>query len=202
MNRKPSDPRPPKRPGNPRRQGAGHRQAHPGFDAPRRRWWPRHTISQLAVCGLLLLAVALVFGQTAGFGFVNYDDNAGVYQNRLVTGTLSLSNVWAVFTRPHLESWAPLTCLSHMLVWHLLGRGAAVHHLVNLLLHAAAAVVLLVVLRRMTGRLWLSALATALFAVHPLRAESVAWVTERKDVLSGLFFMLTLAAYVGGTCGQ
>ena len=79
-----------------------------------------------------------------------------------------------------------------MLVWHLLGHGPAVHHLTNVLLHAASAVLLLVVLWRMTGRLWPSALVAAVFAVHPLRAESVAWVTERKDVLSGLFFMLTL----------
>ena len=89
-----------------------------------------------------------------------------------------------------------------MLVWHLLGHGAAVHHLTNVLLHAASAVLLFLVLRRMTGRLWPSALVAAIFAVHPLRAESVAWVTERKDVLSGLLFMLTLAAYLGVTCAD
>ena len=146
---------------------------------------------------LLLLAVGLVFGQTAGFGFVNYDDDVGVYENRLVTGELTLRGSWAVFTDRHVESTAPLTCVSHMLVWHLLGHGAAVHHLTNVLLHAASAVLLFLVLRRMTGRLWPSALVAAVFAIHPLRAESVAWVTERKDVLSGLFFMLTLAAYLG-----
>jgi tetratricopeptide (TPR) repeat protein len=151
----------------------------------------------LAVGGLLLLAVGVVFGQTAGFGFVNYDDDKGVYENRLVAGDLSLRNVLAVFTERHAESSAPLTCLSHILVWHLLGQGPALHHLTNILLHAASAVLLLVVLWRMTGRLWPSALVAAVFAVHPLRAESVAWVTERKDVLSGLFFMLTLAAYLG-----
>ena len=80
------------------------------------------TASALAVCGLLLLGVGLVFGQTAGFGFVNYDDNAGVYDNRLVTGELTLRGVLAVFTQRHVESWAPLTCLSHILVWHLLGH--------------------------------------------------------------------------------
>ena len=101
-----------------------------------------------------------------------------------------------------MESWGPLTCLSHMLVWHLFGHGAAAHHLTNVLLHAASAVLLLVVLWRMTGRLWPSALVAAVFAVHPLRAESVAWVTERKDVLSGLFFMLTLAAYLGYVRGR
>ena len=150
-----------------------------------------------AVCGLVLLAVGLVFGQTAGFGFVNYDDGGGVYENRLVTNELTLRGVWAVFAERHLESWAPLTCLSHVLVWHLLGHDAAAHHLTNVLLHAASAILLFVVLQRMTGCLWPSALVTAVFAVHPLRAESVAWVTERKDVLSGFFFMLTLFAYLG-----
>jgi len=83
-----------------------------------------------------------------------------------------------------------------MLVWHLFGHDAAVHHLTNVVLHAASAVLLFLVLWRMTGRLWPSALVAAIFAVHPLRAESVVWVTERKDVLSGLLFMLTLAAYL------
>jgi tetratricopeptide (TPR) repeat protein len=145
----------------------------------------------------LLLAVELVFGQTAGFGFVNDDDSAGIYENRLVTGDLTWRGVLATFTERHIESWCPLTCVSHILVWHCLGHGAAAHHVVNALLHAATAVLLLLVLWRMTGRLWPSALAAALFAVHPLRAESVAWVTERKDVLSGLLFMLTLLAYLG-----
>ena len=82
-------------------------------------------------------------------------------------------------------------------MWHFFGHSPAVHHLANLVLHAGSAVLLFLVLRRMTGRLWPSAASAALFAVHPLRVESVAWVTERKDVLSGLFFVLTLAAYLG-----
>ena len=150
-----------------------------------------------AVCGLLLLAVGLVFGQAAGFAFINCDDGAAIFENRLVTGELSVRGVLAVFTERHVESWAPLTCLSHVLVWHLFGHGAAVHHLINVVLHAASAVLLFLVFRRMTVRLWPSALVAALFAVHPLRTESVAWATERKDVLSGFLFVLTLAAYVG-----
>ncbi|MFZ1935147.1 MAG: tetratricopeptide repeat protein [Thermoguttaceae bacterium] len=152
-------------------------------------------LSLLAVCALLL-AVGLVFGQTSGFDFVNYDDDVGVYENRLVTGELTPRSLLAVFTDRHVESTVPLTQISHVLVWHLLGHDAAVHHLTNVLLHAASAVLLLLVLRRMTGHLWPSALVAAIFAIHPLRAESVAWVTERKDVLSGLLFMLTLAAYL------
>ena len=90
-----------------------------------------------------------------------------------------------------------MTGLSHLLDCQLYGLHAGGHHLINILLHAATAVLLFFVLRRMTGRFWPSALVAALFAVHPLRVESVAWVAERKDVLSGLFFMLTLGAYVG-----
>ncbi|MEN6452080.1 MAG: tetratricopeptide repeat protein [Thermoguttaceae bacterium] len=149
----------------------------------------------LLVCGLLVLAVALAFGQTIGFGFVNYDDDAGVYENRLVTGPLTWESLKAVLTDRHVEGTVPLTCVSHMLVWHLLGHNAAAHHAVNVLLHAGAVVLLFLTLWRMTDQLWPSALAAFLFAVHPLRVESVAWVTERKDVLSGLLFMLTLAAY-------
>jgi len=149
-----------------------------------------------AVCTLLVLAVALVFGQTAGFDFVNYDDRAGIYENPLVTGKPSLRGFLAVFADRHVESTFPLTYLSHVLVWHLLGHGAAIHHLTNVFLHAASVVLLFLALWRMTGDRWPSALVAALFAVHPLRAESVAWVTERKDVLSGLLFMLTLAAYL------
>jgi tetratricopeptide (TPR) repeat protein len=160
-------------------------------------WWTGDRVSRAAVCGLLLLAVGLVFGQTVGFDFVNYDDGAGVYDNRLITSEFGLRGVWAVFTQRHMESWAPLTCLSHLFVWHLFGHGAAAHHLINVLLHGASAILLFLVLQRMTGRTWPAALVTAIFAVHPLRAESVAWVSERKDVLSGFFCMLTLAAYLG-----
>ena len=151
----------------------------------------------LAVCGLLLLAVALVFGQTARHGFVNLDDDRGVYNSPHVTGGLTVSGVaWALIHRsPGIGGWEPLTLVSHAAVWQCCGPNAGVHHLVNVLLQAASAVLLFLVLRSMTGRFWPSALVAALFAIHPLRVESVAWVTERKDVLSGLFFMLTLWAY-------
>ena len=151
----------------------------------------------LVLCGLLLLLVAIVFGQTAGFDFVNWDDGPCVYENAHVTGGLSAAEVRWAFTNRDAGIWAPLCWLSHMLDCQLYGLSAGGHHVTNVLLHAATAVLLLLVLRRMTGRLWPSALAAAIFAVHPLRAESVAWVTERRDVLSGVFFMLTLWAYAG-----
>ena len=156
-----------------------------------------NTRKAAAVCALLLLAVALVFGQTVGHEFINYDDDQYVYENPQVTGGLTARAVaWAI-TAGHASNWHPLTWLSHMLDVQLFGLNAGGHHLTNVLLHAAVAILLFLVLWRMTGALWRSAFVAAVFAVHPLRVESVAWVAERKDVLSGLFFMLTLWAYVG-----
>jgi tetratricopeptide (TPR) repeat protein len=149
-----------------------------------------------SVCALLVLAVGLVFGQTVRLGFVNYDDNAYVYENAQVARGLSVQGIVWAFTHSHAMNWHPLTWISLMADCQLYGLNAGGHHITNVILHAATAVLLFLVLRRMTGRFWPSALVAAIFAVHPLRVESVAWVTERKDVLSGLFFMLTLAAYV------
>ncbi len=149
----------------------------------------------LAVCGLLVLAVGLVFGQTVGHEFFNFDDAENVYENRPVASGLSAKGIGWAFDRQK-ANWHPLTWLSLMADCQFYGLDAGGHHLTNDLLHAATAVLLFLVLRRMTGGFWPSALVAAIFALHPLRVESVAWVTERKDVLSGLFFMLTLAAYV------
>jgi protein O-mannosyl-transferase len=151
----------------------------------------------LALGGWLLLAVFLVFGQTLRHGFVNYDDPVYVYENPRVTAGLHASGVAWALTAGHANNWHPLTWLSHMADCQLYGLDARGHHLTNLLLHAAVAILLLWVLWQMTGHLWPSALVAALFAVHPLRVESVAWLSERKDLLSGLFFVLTLAAYLG-----
>ena len=150
----------------------------------------------VCVCLFLALAVLAVFGQTAGFGFVGYDDRQNVYENPVVQQGLSLKAVGWAFTHAQGGNWIPLTTLSHILDCQLFGLRAGGHHLVNVLFHAATAVLLFLVLRQMTGSLWRSAFVAALFAVHPLRAESVAWVSERKDVLSGLFFMLAIGAYV------
>ena len=144
------------------------------------------------------MAVAAVFGQAVGFKFLDYDDPEYLDETPQVTDGLSLSGVLWAFTHVHAVNWHPLTTISHMADCQIYGfddAGAWGHHLGNVLLHAATTVLLFLVLRKMTGALWTSALATALFAVHPLRAESVAWVAERKDVLSGLFFVLTLWAY-------
>jgi len=150
-----------------------------------------------ALSAMLLVTVVLVFGQTARHEFVNIDDNECVYQNKEITDGLSRHGIEAAFTKVLANNWVPLTYVSHMLDWQAYRNDAGGHHVTNVLLHAATVVLLFLVLTQMTGRTWASAAAAALFALHPLRAESVAWVTERKDVLSGLFFALTLCAYAG-----
>ena len=150
----------------------------------------------LIICLCLILAVWIVFGPTLGYEFVNYDDPAYVYENPIVQEGLSWEGIRWGFTYGSIGHWHPLTWFSHMLDCQLYDLQAGGHHLTNLVLHGAAAVLLFLVLRRMTGFLWRSAFVAAMFAIHPLRVESVAWVAERKDVLSAFFFMLTLGAYV------
>src|ERR1700730_3955520 len=148
------------------------------------------------ICVFLIVLTWLVFGQTLGHQFVNYDDPKYVYQNPEVTRGLSLHGIGWAFTHIHSRNWHPLTSISHMLDCQLYGLKAGGHHCTNVVLHTFGVVLLFLVLRETTGTLWCSAFVAALFAIHPLHVESVAWVSERKDVLSGVFFMLTLAAYV------
>jgi len=148
------------------------------------------------VCIFLAAMIWVGFGRTLGHQFVNYDDNLYVYENPEVTRGLTLQGIIWAFTHVRCSNWHPLTWISHMLDCQLYGLNPGGHHFTNILLHATTAIVLFLVLRRMTGFLWRSAFVAAVFAIHPLRVESVAWVAERKDVLSGMFFMLTLWAYV------
>ncbi len=180
--------------------GAEANEPHPAGEAVEEHLLPTANckgsfIQMAAVCGFLLLAVGLVFCQTTSFDFIVLDDPSDVTLNPHVNGGLRAEEVWWVFTHSHGAAWMPMTSFSHMLDCELFGLNAGGHHLTNVLLHAAVAILLLLVLREWTDRLWPSALVAAVFAIHPLRVESVAWVTERKDVLSGLFFMLTLWAY-------
>jgi Tfp pilus assembly protein PilF len=148
------------------------------------------------VCLALAAITFAVFGQTAHHDFINFDDNDYVYANPVVAQGLTFKGlVWA-FSGAHAENWHPLTWLSHMLDCQLYGLRPAGHHVSSVIFHAATVIALFLVLRQMTGAFWRSAFVAAVFAIHPLRVESVAWVSERKDVLSGLFFMLTIAAYV------
>ena len=148
------------------------------------------------VCGLLCLAVALVFCQTGGYDFVNFDDDHYVYENEHIHHGFSWHGLLYYAVHWHAYTYHPLSTYSHMLDCQLFGLEAGGHHGMNVVLHAITAVLLFLLVRQMTGRLWPSALVAALFAIHPLRVESVAWISERKDILSGLFFVLTLGAYV------
>ncbi|HJT80442.1 MAG TPA: tetratricopeptide repeat protein [Chthoniobacterales bacterium] len=145
--------------------------------------------------GLALLTWG-VFGQTLNHQFVEFDDQNYVYENQRITAGLTISGIIGAFIEPHAQNWHPLTTISHMVDCQLWGLTPGGHHLTNVLLHATVVLLLFSALNAMTGSMWRSALVAALFAIHPLRAESVAWVSERKDVLSGVFFMLTLIAYL------
>jgi len=154
------------------------------------------TAAVIVALGLALGTFAL-YAPVRDFAFLNLDDDQYVTQNPHVRAGVTTDGVrWALASR-HAATWHPVTTLSHMLDVELFGLRAGPHHLVSAGLHAVAAALLLVALRALTGALWPSALAAALFAVHPLRVESVAWVSERKDVLSGVFLALSLLAYAG-----
>jgi len=149
-----------------------------------------------SICLFLATITWLVFGRTLRYDFVNYDDPVYVYDNPEVTGGLTAHGVIWAFTSGHANNWHPLTWLTHMLDYQVCGRNAGGHHFTNVLLHTIAVLLLFLLFTQMTGALWRSAFVAALFAIHPLHVESVAWIAERKDVLSGVFFMLTLGAYV------
>ncbi len=145
----------------------------------------------------LALGTMLLFARTAGHDFVSLDDPSYVLDNPMVRRGLTAEGVRWAFASFHSFNWHPLTWLSHMLDVTLFGIAPAGHHLASASLHALNAALCFVALRALTGALWPSALIAALFAVHPLRVESVAWVAERKDLLAGFFWMLALWAYAG-----
>ncbi|HEX2860249.1 MAG TPA: glycosyltransferase family 39 protein, partial [Lacunisphaera sp.] len=137
----------------------------------------------------------LLFARSLGYDFINFDDPVYVTNNAHVrAGPTWDSIVWA-FTGKS-DYWHPLTWLSHMFDWRLFGADATGHRTVSVLWHATNAVLAFAVMRRLLGSWWIALFSAALFAWHPLRVESVVWVTERKDVMSGFFFLLTLLAYV------
>ncbi len=145
---------------------------------------------------LFLVAISLaVFGQTIRYDFVNFDDDLYVYNAPAIQAGLTVKGLALAFTSPHARNWHPLTTISHMLDCQLYGLKAGGHHATNVVLHTIAVLLLFRVLRQMTGAVWKSATVAALFAVHPLHVESVAWVSERKDLLSAVFFLFMLDAY-------
>jgi len=147
------------------------------------------------VCAALIAITLVSFAGVLRNGFVNYDDPVYVTDNPQVQSGLGWRTAAWAFTATRAANWHPLTWLSHLLDVTLFGLAPAGHHAVSLAIHAVNAGALFLVLRGLTGALWPSALAAALFALHPLRVESVAWVAERKDVLSAFFWIAALAAY-------
>src|SRR5215813_8651582 len=152
-------------------------------------------VTDLLVCLGLMAITWAVFGQTLTHDFVNFDDHVYVYENPLVIRGVSPEGIIGAFAHTHARNWHPLTTLSHMLDCQLYGLNAGGHHLTNVILHTISVLLLFLVLKQVTSALWQSAFVAALFAIHPLHVESVAWIAERKDVLSAVFLMLTLAAY-------
>jgi hypothetical protein len=149
----------------------------------------------ILICLVLTSMVLAVFAQIRSHEFVDYDDSEYITGNNAVLTGLSWQNVQWAFTATVSNHWHPLTWLSHMLDCRLFGTDAGRHHLTNLFLHIANTLLLFYVLKLMTNAIWQSAFIAALFALHPLHVESVAWASERKDTLSTLFWILTMWAY-------
>jgi tetratricopeptide (TPR) repeat protein len=152
--------------------------------------------SSFWICLALTLATVAVYYQVCSHDFVNYDDGEYVYQNPNIQRGLTYDVVRWAFTTNYAANWHPLTWFSHILDWRLYGPKAGGHHITNLVFHIANTLLLFLVLKRMTSATWPSAFVAALFALHPMHVESVAWVAERKDVLSAFFWMLTMWTYV------
>jgi hypothetical protein len=158
-----------------------------GLPSNRRTWF---------ACLLLAFATFAIYWPVRHYGFVDYDDDDYVFDNPVVRAGLGGQNfIWA-FADQHASNWHPLTWLSHMADCQFFGVNPGAMHLENVFFHCANAVLLLLLLNSATGAFWRSAVVAALFALHPLRVESVAWISERKDVLSGFFFVLALWFYV------
>jgi len=155
----------------------------------------RASRAEVWVAACLLLLTLAIYAPVRHFGFVNFDDPIYVIQNRHVSGGLTSANLRWAFTSTEGANWMPLSWISLMADVQFFGRGAGPHHVTNVAIHAASTLLLFWVLKRLTGAVFPSAMVAFLFTMHPLRVESVAWVAERKDVLSAFFWMLALWSY-------
>jgi len=152
---------------------------------------------ELIVCLFLVATSLLAYLQVIKFDFINYDDGLYVIENPYIKGEFTLKNIVWAFSTGYAANWHPLTWLSHMLDFGLYGLNPMGHHWTNLQIHIANSILLFLFLKYLTGVLWRSAFVAALFAIHPLHVESVAWVAERKDVLCAFFWILSMWAYTG-----
>jgi tetratricopeptide (TPR) repeat protein len=150
---------------------------------------------EIIICVMIVLASLIIYLQVQKFEFVDYDDDTYIFNNNYVKTGLSKENIVWAFTSYHSCNWHPITWLSHMIDSELFGSNAGGHHLTNLFLHIVNCILLFFLMRKITGKVWQSALVAALVAVHPLNVESVAWVSERKNILSTFLGLLTIMIY-------
>jgi Tfp pilus assembly protein PilF len=153
------------------------------------------TRAKVLICIFLMVATFCIYSQVQDHEFINYDDYQYIRDNLKIKSGLSSESVSWAFTTFYGSNWFPITWLSHTLDYQLYGLNPKGHHLTNLFFHIANALILFIVLSRMTGKLWQSGFVGAMFAFHPLNVESVAWAAERKNVLSTLFWLMTMWAY-------
>jgi len=156
----------------------------------------RNKLYVISICAALALATIIAYEPVRHNGFVSYDDPKYITENTNVNRGITRQSITWAFTKVHSANWHPLTWVSHILDCQLFGLNPSWHHLVSLLFHIANALLLFWILTNITGAIWPSAFVAAVFALHPVHVESVAWAAERKDVLSGLFWMLTMFAYI------
>jgi protein O-mannosyl-transferase len=155
-----------------------------------------NTVQDRAIYLFLFFATLLVYSQVSRFAFLTFDDSQGLLANPQVRDGFSATGIAWAFTTGYASNWFPVTWFSHMLDFQLFGLDAGWHHLTNVLIHAVSAMLLFALMQRMTGRKWESAFVAFVFALHPLHVESVAWVSERKDVLFAFFWFLTMWLYL------
>ncbi len=150
----------------------------------------------ILICAAITIGTLVAYEPIRHNGFVHHDDNHYIYDNPLVTGGISWQSIGQAFTQPHYYMWHPLTTISHIVDYQLFGLNPLGHHLVSVAIHIANVILFFWILNKATGAIWASAFVAAVFALHPLQVESVAWAAERKTVLSGLFWLLTMAVYI------
>jgi hypothetical protein len=149
------------------------------------------------IAAFLVVSILVVYYQVSGFDFIYYDDPKYVRDNPVVGSGINFDSLkWAFSSMGYASNWHPLTWISHMIDAEIFGMNPGGHHLTNVAIHILNSLLLFLVFFRMTGERWKSAAVSALFALHPLHVESVAWIAERKDVLSAFFWLLTMWAYL------
>jgi len=151
-------------------------------------------ISFIIILFLLFITLS-VYWQVTGYDFINFDDDVYVTANSHIQSGLNLENIQWAFTTTHANFWHPLTWLSFMFDYHIYGLKPGMFHFTSLFFHLLNSMLLFFVFRMMTHKVWQSAAVAALFALHPLHVESVAWISQRKDVLSTLFWILAMWGY-------